>query len=318
MEAIYPLPPTLPAHDPASLSAVPHRIVASWPEGTFVENLVARADGGVIVAVLSEARLDHISPSGMVEPLLQLPLPCTGMVETRSGDLIVAVGEPDASPMRLWRIDPQARTGEPLVEIAGARFLNGMAAFGRNAVLVADSRLGRLYRVDLATRAVDVWLEDERPTPAPEAAFLPGANGLKIADGRVVVTSNSRALVFAVDIAPDGSPGAMTELAHRLRADDLAIGDDGALYLTTHIGHSLDRLSPDGTRVSLAGPAEGLAGSTACAFGRAPDDAHSLYVTTTGGIVGPVDGVLQPARLVRLDLSGLDPAPRGAPTLLED
>jgi hypothetical protein len=57
--------------------------------------------------------------------------------------------------------------------------------------------------------------------------------------------------------------------------------------------------------VSLGGAAEGLAGSTACAFGRHGYERGALYVTTTGGIVMPPNGVLQSAKLVRLDVGAL-------------
>ena len=53
MDPILQLPPGLPPHDQADLEPAPHRIVAELPEGTFVENLAALADGQVIVSVLS-------------------------------------------------------------------------------------------------------------------------------------------------------------------------------------------------------------------------------------------------------------------------
>ena len=37
-------------------------------------------------------------------------------------------------------------------------------------------------------------------------------------------------------------------------------------------------------------------------MGAAPDDSTMLYVTTTGGVVMPLDGVAQPAKLVRLEV----------------
>ena len=62
------------------------------------------------------------------------------------------------------------------------------------------------------------------------------------------------------------------------------------------------RLDPStGKRTAIAGPDQGMAGSTACAFGTAPGDRASLFVTTTGGIVMPLDGVVQEAKLVRLE-----------------
>ncbi len=44
------------------------------------------------------------------------------------------------------------------------------------------------------------------------------------------------------------------------------------------------------------------AGSTACAFGRAAGDAGALYVTTNGGMTAPWRGVVQEAKLLRLEM----------------
>jgi hypothetical protein len=64
----------------------------------------------------------------------------------------------------------------------------------------------------------------------------------------------------------------------------------------------VDRLDRDGRRVTLAGPEQGLAGSTAAAFGRQGAERTALFVTTTGGIVLPTEGKLETAKLLRLDI----------------
>ena len=75
--------------------------------------------------------------------------------------------------------------------------------------------------------------------------------------------------------------------ATRLLADDFAFGMSGSLYVTTHPEHTLVRLEPSGARTTLAGPEQGMVGSTACAFGRAPGDEKAIYVTTDGGFLIP-------------------------------
>lgn len=72
--------------------------------------------------------------------------------------------------------------------------------------------------------------------------------------------------------------------------------------ITTHVHNTLVRLDPDGRRVALAGPEQGMHGATACAFGVGADDG-ALFVTTTGGVVMPVDDVPREAKLVRLDVA---------------
>jgi hypothetical protein len=88
----------------------------------------------------------------------------------------------------------------------------------------------------------------------------------------------------------------------RLCADDVAFGMSGSLYITTHPEHTLVRLNPSGARTTLAGPEQGMVGSTACAFGRAPGDQKALYVTTDGGFLIPHESGIQDAKLVRLEV----------------
>ena len=85
-------------------------------------------------------------------------------------------------------------------------------------------------------------------------------------------------------------------------ADDFAFGMSGSLYITTHPEHTLVRLDPSGARTTLAGPEQGMVGSTACAFGRAPGDEKALYVTTDGGFLIPHESGIQDAKLVRMEV----------------
>ena len=45
-----------------------------------------------------------------------------------------------------------------------------------------------------------------------------------------------------------------------------------------------------------------MPGCTACVFGTAAETAGKLFVVTTGGIVMPLNGVVQEAKLVELDV----------------
>ena len=298
MEAILQLPPGLPQHDAAPLEAVPARVLTEWPRGTFIENLAVLPGGDVIVSVMSEARLDRVTTAGAVSAFHQFDRPPTGLA-LAGRHLFVAVGEPGKGAPDLWRIDPATGAAERWLTLGGVSFANGVTPFAPGILLIAESWQGRLVRVDLDTRIAVTWFEDERLTRAPAIDGLPGANGVKRFGGEVTISSNGRALLMRVAVRPDGSAGDAAIIAERLRADDFAYDLAGRLYLATHVGHSLDRLDRNGRRVSLGGPDQGLAGSTACAF-------HAdggLYVTTTGGIITPPGGALQPARLVRLDVN---------------
>lgn len=305
MEAILDLPP-LPPHDAAPIAAVAHRVIAEWPVGTFLENLAVLDDGDIAVTVLTEARVDRVSLAGVRTTLVQFEAPPTG-IALSGGKLFVAVGEPGAGGAALHCIDPATGAAEPWMDLPGIRFANGLTPFDPGRLLLAESHLGQLCLIDLASRTLTVWLADERLERAPGVDFLPGANGVKRFGDSVMISSNGRAELYRAAVTPDGA-GPLERVTDRLRVDDLAFDVTGAAYLCTHIGHSLDHLAPDGTRVTIAGPDQGMAGSTACAFGRDGAERRALYVTTTGGIIAPPGGVLQPAKLVRLEI-GVDGCP---------
>ena len=305
MDAILQLPP-LPAHDPAPYMPVEHRVIAEWPKGTFLENLAVLDDGDIAVTVMTEARVDRVTLAGGRTTLTQFAAPPTG-IALSDGKLYVAVGEPGAGGAALHCIDPATGASEHWMDLPGLRFANGLTPFGAGKLMLAESHLGQLCLIDLATRKLSVWLADSRLERADGLDFLPGANGIKRFGDSVIVSSNGRAELYHIAVI-DGAAGPLELVSDRLRVDDLAFDVDGAAYLCTHIGHSLDRLAPDGTRTTLAGPDQGMAGSTACAFGRRGDERRALYVVTTGGILVPPGGILQPAKLVRLSI-GIDGYP---------
>jgi hypothetical protein len=301
MEPVLDLPPGLWPHDPAAFEPVAHAIVAEWPAGTFLENLAVLDDGDIAVSVLSEARIDRVSQAGVRSTLIALAAPPTGLA-LLDGALFAAVGAPGEEAATLWRIDPASGRGEPWMTIDGSRFINGLTPFDATRLIATDSLQGRIYVIDPLARSSRVWFEDERLLPIDDAPGFPGANGVKRRGDVVFVASNGRASMLGVQVTADGEAGVARVVAARLRVDDFAFDVAGNLYLTTHIHNSLDRLSPDGTRVTLAGLDQGMAGSTACAFGRSGASRRALYVTTTGGIIGPPNGVVQAARLVRLEI----------------
>jgi sugar lactone lactonase YvrE len=304
MDAILELPPNLPVHRAAPLQPVPHRTIAEWPVGTFLENLAMLDDGAIAVSVLFEARIDRVTPGGERSILHRLEAPVTGLA-VMGRYLFAAVGEPGQHSAALWRLDPDSGEAQRWMTLDGVTFANGVTPFDAHRLLIAESWTGQLILADIGRKTTSVWVADERLTRAPGIDFLPGANGVKRFRDSVMVSSNGRALLLRVAVKRDGSAGPVETVAEHLRVDDLAFDQSGNAYLCTHIGHSLDRLTPRGQRVSLGGVGEGLAGSTACAFGRHGVERRALYVTTTGGIVSPPGGILQPAKLVRLEVDAV-------------
>jgi sugar lactone lactonase YvrE len=230
-----------------------------------------------------------------------MPVPPAGVIAVEDG-LFVVGGEPGEGPHHLYRI-----TLEGAVVDCGAipdtLFLNGFTPGVAGTGYAVDSIAGVVIAIELDTGASRVVVRDDRLGKISAEPMLPGANGIKATDDALYITNTDRALVVKAPLDATGIPvGTLETVAENLRGDDLAVGSDGDLFITNHIHNTLIRLKPDGTRLAVAGPAEGMAGSTACVFGTAPNDRTSLFVTTTGGIVMPLEGVVQEAKLVRLDV----------------
>jgi sugar lactone lactonase YvrE len=207
------------------------------------------------------------------------------------------VGKP---PGYIWRVERGGKV-EPWVEIPDAVFMNGCTPHPDGRTLLAcESITGRILQIRMDRPHWQAWITDARLRPTQPQ--MPGANGIKVRERRAWISVTDSNLLMRASIGADGAPGALEVVAENLRGDDFAFATSGALYVATHPAHTVLRLAPDGSRTTIAGPAEGAVGSTACAFGRAAGDEKALYVTTSGGLWTPYRGQVQEAKLVRLEV----------------
>jgi hypothetical protein len=291
----------MPAHDGGVYTPVPASTVATWPEGSFVENIAIDGAGAAFVTIHPPGEIRRIGADGMESLFTTLPTSIAGLAFDRNGTLFVSGGTPGVAGGVIWRVAPSGAF-DRWVDLPEAPFLNGITPLPGGGMLVVDSILGRVWRIETDRPERSLWLDDARLTPQPGVTGLPGVNGIKRFGRSITVSNTTRATILRCDLDAAGAAGPIAVIAENLRADDIAFDVDGALYCTTHIQYSLVRLARDGTRATLAGPSEGMVGSTAAAFGRRADDRTALYVTTTGGVGAPYEGRLQPAKLVRLEI----------------
>ena len=284
-------------HDPVALNVVEHRLLATWPVGTFLENIAVLADGSLAISVHNKREVLRVGRDGSNTRLASLPVSPAGLVAVEAGAFVVG-GEPGQGPHQLFKIGLDGSV-EHRMSVPDTLFLNGFTPAAPGFAYTVDSIAGVVIEIDLERSTSRVVLRDERLTKCSAEPMLPGANGIKLGDGALFITNTDRALVLRAELGGDGPTGGVATVAEHLRGDDLALDESGDLYITNHVVNTLIRLRRNGERVAIAGPEQGMAGSTACAFH--PADPTGLYVTTTGGIVAPLDGVVQEAKLVRLE-----------------
>jgi hypothetical protein len=184
--------------------------------------------------------------------------------------------------------------------------LNGMASLPAqpHIVLIADSRLGCLFRVDTRTGISKVAFKDDS-LAAPTNASLPiGINGLKIARGYVYLTNTALGTFSRIPVSADGLKFGDVELIATLDMsvsgdhwDDFAVDANGVAYVAQP-DNSIARIQPDGQQSIVAGGGDtnDIIGPTSVQIGSTGE----LYVTTRGGTV---DGVTYSGQVVEVQLS---------------
>ena len=297
-------------HDGGNIAFAPATVVATWPKGSFVENIAVDPAGMIFVTLHTDRAVVRVDPAtGTITPFARFDTPVAGLAFAADGSLIVSGGTPGQRPGVIWRVAADGVVSH-LASLPHAAFLNGVTPLSQR-FLVADSLAGLIHVVDPANGTVANWLADPRLAPA-DASGTPGANGVKIFAGHAYISVTGTDTIYRTPIT-GGMAGPLEVYAERLRADDFAIDTAGALYIATHPARSLVRLAADGSRTTLAGAAHGMLGATAVAFGRGPADRHAVYVTTTGGTMTVPPDELEPAKLVRVEVGAA-----GAPLLGRD
>jgi hypothetical protein len=284
-----------------SMAQTPHDILARYPSGNYLENLIVDRSGAVLFTNYFAGKVE-IWRDGKASVFAEVPTLPVNLVELDDGYLLLGHGVKFtegaaklAGSNRLLWLDRggQVKRSIPLPE---AVFGNGMIRSGSDAVLITDSMLGVIWRVDLTSGAMTKWFSDDRLKPDPKVPLGPGANGLRRMGSELVITSSIASSVFRLPVSADEKPaGPLTLWAKTPGADDLAVAADGSIYLATH-AKSVVRVSPEGKVTTVLD--QDVDGCTSVALS---SDGRSLYVLGTGGLM---EGEKKEATLVRMATAG--------------
>ena len=292
---------------------LPLTIVHDFPVNTFVENIAVRRSGQLLLTVHNNNELLSVDPNDGKSSPARVHLfekGVCGIVEM--GDDVFFVSSGTIGEKGSWAVFKVDVSREPaavskLADVPDALFLNGSAALDHSSgdILVADSILGAIFRVNVHSAEVKLWLQHKDLGKATDNPMIPGLNGIKLRPG-YLYCSNTDAHNFLRAAVTDAgeATGTIEVVAEKLNVDDFAFDSEGSAYLTTHLFQSVVKLQSNGVRTRIAGGQEDpvCAGTTAAAFGRTAHDKTSLYVTTNGGMSFPVNGKVGGGKVLKIDV----------------
>jgi hypothetical protein len=272
------------------------RTLAEYPNGTFLENVVADGLGALVYTSYFGKTLEILEPGKPARTLARLDLHPVGIVSYRDGYLLSAHGAPFNSGPDFTRTQQLVVLGadgavKSTFAAPEARFLNGMVTNRDGTILVADSIAATIWAVDPAAKSVTPWFKDAALAQDAQAKeFRPGANGLKFQGEKLLISNSSLGTLSVVVVAANGKPGTVTTLARTGPIDDFLVTAEGDVLFTTH-GSELKRRRADGTIETVM---SGCDGCTSLAPFKSGGQV-GYAVLTTGGLL---EGGKSPARVL--------------------
>ena len=279
--------------------ALPAHVVHDFAEGTWIENLAIRRNGLILATEDTAPRVYEVDPFsnrgsavvhefnetasilGIAEGSPDIFYVCTGNYSSKK---LQGYGEAYIFQIDMRHFSAKIPGSAKVSKIAGvpqAGALNGLAYLGGDSplLLVSDFLKGVIWSVSIDSGKVQVAINN---TYTQSTGFQ--ANGLRLVGNELYFTNTQREILVKVPINSQGQAVEnFTVLAEGgFTPDDLAVDSQGDAYVTSFtIGQNgLVFIPRNGGQATYIA---GMAGPTACAFGRTAIDRDTLYVSTTGG-----------------------------------
>lgn len=286
------------------------------------ESIAIDRKGNTYISLALTGEIRKIAEDGTQSTLAVLPIgppltfcgpffnAVTGItLDPQGRNLYVSVVSCDLGSRGVWRVDTETGEAELLATLPLESIPNGIA-YRRGQVYVADSTLGRIWRVPAEGGTAEVWIESPllAGVSVPGLPVSPGVNGLQIFRNEIYAANSSQETIVVIPFGPHdtaGDPRLHATLPAGAGCDDFALDVHGSIYCGTGPSNLLVRIDPDGSTEILLTAADGLDGPTAAAFGRIGADRFNLYITN--GAFPFLPSALRPS-LMRLHL-GVPGAP---------
>ena len=265
-----------------------------------LENIAPRSNGHLLLSATNQPYLCDLDPSASTITPTYLPhlsevTSALGIAETSQDIFAVAAGNyssQDAAVAGSFAVfSVNMNTPQPTVKlitkIPEAGGLNGAAPLTGNSgtVLVADSILGAVWKVNVATGQYSIAVQDSALAPDASAAAGTsiGINGLRTVGSSMYFTNSYTNSFGRIPLNSDGTAaGAAVILAHASSGilDDFDMDPQGDAWIATH-HHSMTEVASGGAMTSVTGGANTMVEPTSARYGRGAQTS-TLYVVSAG------------------------------------
>jgi sugar lactone lactonase YvrE len=287
-------------------AAVPEQVLALDPTvPQLPESMAVDEHGNFFLSVGST--VVKVNASLAVSTLATLPIAsggfATGVKFGPGGDLFVAAGafDPALDASYVFRVNPTSGSISVVADLDPDGFPNDMAFDNSGATFLTDSALGVIWKIP-NNGAPSIWLSDPLLQGNPNSAAFGapfGANGISFDQKKktLYVSNTDLGAILQIRVRPSGAPGDVEVFAADPRlvgADGIAFDRSGTLYVAVNTQNRIAAVDKKG-RVSVVAEGGLLDGPSSLAFGVAPCDRHTLFLTnfaitsasTPGGTPNP-------------------------------
>ncbi|KAH7104132.1 hypothetical protein BKA62DRAFT_767893 [Auriculariales sp. MPI-PUGE-AT-0066] len=244
----------------ASATGVPEsaiRTVYTFPaeSANFIENIAVRSNGHVLLTSIRQPSLYTLDPCVDTSTASTLVTINSTTVNGLSG---IAEYAPDkfavigalwgdfvATNLSVWTFDARTHpvTATKVLDLDGPGVANGMTVLPGvpGAVLVSDSILGAVWRIDIPARTARLVLQDDALAPGPG---VPSSRDQRPARTRrpALLCQLEQVLLRARADPPDGTQAGPVEQlvaapAGQLGQDDFAFDAHGNAWIASHLDY---------------------------------------------------------------------------------
>jgi glutamine cyclotransferase len=291
-----------PIFDGVERTIKPGNVIAEFPKNTFLENLLVDKSGDIYATSHEEGVIYRIDPKGTKTLFARVDGKVAGITRSQKQGFLLT-GSDRNGAQKLYLIDRSGKTTDT-IGAGDAVFLNGLTQIDSRTYLATDSYKASIWKIDVKTKQVSLWLQHELLARADEKNPIPAANGIKFdsKQRRVLLSNTAKQLLIEVPMIASGNAGTPRVLRDKVNIDDFVVDATGDVYAATHVYNSVIRIGTDMKVAVIAEAEQGMTGSTAVALHTDRNGKRALFVSTNGGMFLPPPSGVQGGKIVSINL----------------